>query len=385
MSTITPFTVNVPQAQLQDLKNRLAQTILPSEIESHGWSAGPTGAYVRSMLERLKQGYDWRAQEAAINRYPQFTTEIDGQNIHFIHVKSGEKNARPLLLIHGWPGSIVEFLGVIGPLTDPRAHGGKAEDAFDVVVPSLPGFGFSGPTREAGWNNGRIAKAFIELMDRLGYKRFGVQGGDAGAIIGPEIGRLAPEKVIGIHLNAATLGFIPMGPIAPEEIATFNDREKARVQRLQRFMAEHFGFNAIQSTRPQALGYAVSDSPVGLLAWISELFTSFGDRPDAIDRDTFLTNFMVYWFTGTAAASLRLYYENAHDPDAWAPKANSGVPTGVAVFGFDEVPIRRYGEDSNTIVRWTEFDEGGHYAVLEVPQIWVGDVRAFFDGVRSAR
>jgi pimeloyl-ACP methyl ester carboxylesterase len=385
MSTITPFTINVPQAQLQDLKNRLAQTILPSEIEAHGWSAGPTGAYVRSMLERLKKGYDWRAEEAAINRYPQFTTEIDGQNIHFIHVKSGEKNARPLLLIHGWPGSIVEFLGVIGLLADPVAHGGKAENAFDVVIPSLPGFGFSGPTREAGWNNGRIAKALIELMDGLGYKRFGVQGGDAGAIIGPEIGRLAPEKVIGIHLNAATLGFIPMGPIAPEEIATFNDREKSRVQRLQRFMAEHFGFNAIQSTRPQALGYAVSDSPVGLLAWISELFTSFGDRADAIDRDTFLTNFMVYWFTGTAASSLRLYYENAHDPDAWAPKANSGVPTGVAVFGFDEVPIRRYGEDSNTIVRWTEFDEGGHYAVLEVPQIWVGDVRAFFDGVRSAR
>ncbi len=337
------------------------------------------------MLERLKQGYDWRAEEAAINRYPQFTTEIDGQNVHFIHVKSTEKNARPLLLIHGWPGSIVEFLGVIGPLTDPVAHGGKAGDAFDVVVPSLPGFGFSGPTREAGWNNGRIAKAFIELMDRLGYKRFGVQGGDAGAIIGPEIGRLAPEKVIGIHLNAATLGFIPMGPMAPEEIASFSDREKSRVQRLQRFMAEHFGFNAIQSTRPQALGYALSDSPIGLLAWISELFTSFGDRADAIDRDTFLTNFMVYWFTGTAASSLRLYYENAHDPDAWAPKANSGVPTGVAVFGFDEVPIRRCGEESNTIVRWTEFDEGGHYAVLEVPQIWVGDVRAFFAGVGSTR
>jgi pimeloyl-ACP methyl ester carboxylesterase len=385
MSTITPFTINVPEAQLRDLKNRLAQTILPSEIEAHGWSAGPTGAYVRSMLERLKQGYDWRAEEAAINSYPQFTTEIDGQNVHFIHVKSGEKNARPLLLIHGWPGSIVEFLGVIGPLTDPRAHGGKAEDAFDVVVPSLPGFGFSGPTREAGWNNGRIATAFIELMGRLGYKRFGVQGGDAGAIIGPEIGRLAPEKVIGIHLNAATLGFIPMGPMAPEEIASFSDREKSRVQRLQRFMAEHFGFNAIQSTRPQALGYALSDSPIGLLAWISELFTSFGDRADAIDRDTFLTNFMVYWFTGTAASSLRLYYENAHDPDAWAPKANSGVPTGVAVFGFDEVPIRRYGEDSNTIVRWTEFDEGGHYAVLEVPEVWVGDVRSFFADLGAAK
>jgi pimeloyl-ACP methyl ester carboxylesterase len=177
------------------------------------------------------------------------------------------------------------------------------------------------------------------------------------------------------------MGFIPMGPIEPEVFATFNERELARVKRLQRFMAEHFGFNAIQSSRPLALAYAISDSPAGLLAWISELFTSFGDRPDAVDLDKFLTNFMVYWFTGTAASSVRLYYENAHDPDAWAPRANSGVPTGVAVFGFDEVPLRRYGEEGNTIVRWTEFDEGGHYAVMEVPELWVGEVRAFFGGL----
>jgi pimeloyl-ACP methyl ester carboxylesterase len=381
MSSITPFTVAVPEAKLQDLKARLANTMLPSEVDAHGWAAGPTGAWVRSMLEHLKSGYDWRAQEAAINRHPQFTTEIDGQTVHFIHVKSKEQNATPLLLIHGWPGSIVEFLGVIGHLTDPVAHGGKPSDAFDVVIPSLPGFGFSGPTRDAGWNNKRIGAAFIELMDRLGYTRFAVQGGDAGAIIGPEIGRLAPEKIIGIHLNAATMGFIPFGPVSTEEIATFTDSEKVRLQRVQRFMAEHMAFNVVQSSRPQALAYAVSDSPVGLLAWISELFTSFGDRPDAIDRDAFLTNVLIYWFTNTIASSMRLYYENAHDPDAWSPKANSGVPTGVAVFGFDEVPIRRYGETSNTIVRWTEFDQGGHYAVLEVPDIWVGDVRAFFAGL----
>ncbi len=177
------------------------------------------------------------------------------------------------------------------------------------------------------------------------------------------------------------MGFIPMGPIAPEEIAGFTDAEKSRVQRLQRFMAEHFGFNAVQSTRPQALAYGIADSPAGLLAWISELFTSFGDRPDAVPLDAFLTNFMIYWVTGTAASSMRLYYENAHDPDAWTPKANSGVPTAVAVFGFDEVPIRRYGEAGNTIARWTEFDVGGHYAVLEVPDVWLGDVRAFFAGL----
>ena len=381
MATIIPFKIDVSAAQLQDLQDRLARTVMPSEVDG-SWAAGPTNAYVRGAVDRLLNGFDWRKAEAEINRLPQFITEIDGQNVHFIHVKSAEKNATPLLMIHGWPGSIVEFLDVIGPLTDPVAHGGKAENAFDVVVPSLPGFGFSGPTREAGWNNVRIGEAFIELMARLGYQRFGVQGGDAGAIIGPEIGRLAPERVIGVHLNAATMGFIPFGPVSPEEIATFTDSEKVRLQRVQRFMAEHFGFNVMQSSRPQTLAYGISDSPAGLLAWISELFTSFGDRVDAVPMDRFLTNFMIYWFTGTAASSIRLYYENAHDPEAWSPKANSGVPTGVAVFGFDEVPIRRYGETSNTIVRWNEFDVGGHYAVLEVPDVWVGDVRGFFGDIR---
>lgn len=380
MATISPFKIDVSAAQLQDLKDRLARTVMPSEVDG-SWAAGPTNAYVRGAVDRLLAGFDWRKAEAEINGLPQFTTEIDGQNVHFIHVKSAEKNATPLLLIHGWPGSIVEFLDVIGPLTNPVAHGGKAEDAFDVVVPSLPGFGFSGPTHEAGWNNIRIGKAFIELMSRLGYQRFGVQGGDAGAIIGPEIGRLAPERIIGIQINAATMGFIPFGPVSPEELATFTDSEKVRLQRVQRFMAEHFGFNIMQSSRPQTLAYGISDSPAGLLAWISELFTSFGDRVDAVPMDRFLTNFMIYWFTGTAASSIRLYYENAHDPEAWSPKANSGVPTGVAVFGFDEVPIRRYGETSNTIVRWNEFDVGGHYAVLEVPEVWVGDVRGFFSQI----
>ena len=380
MATISPFKIDVSAAQLQDLKDRLARTVMPSEVDG-SWAAGPTNAYVRGAVDRLLNGFDWRKAEAEINGLPQFTTEIDGQNVHFIHVKSAEKNATPLLLIHGWPGSIVEFLDVIGPLTNPVAHGGKAEDAFDVVVPSLPGFGFSGPTREAGWNNIRIGKAFIELMSRLGYQRFGVQGGDAGAIIGPEIGRLAAERIVGIHLNAATMGFIPFGPVSPEELATFTESEKVRLQRVQRFMAEHFGFNIMQSSRPQTLAYGISDSPAGLLAWISELFTSFGDRVDAVPMDRFLTNFMIYWFTGTAASSIRLYYENAHDPEAWSPKANSGVPTGIAVFGFDEVPIRRYGETSNTIVRWNEFDVGGHYAVLEVPEVWVGDVRGFFSQI----
>ena len=381
MSSISPFKIAISDAALSNLKDRLSNTVLPSEVDPGGWAYGPNNDYMRSLIAHLLSDYDWRAHEKAINDYPQFKTEIDGQTIHFLHVKSPVKGATPLLLIHGWPGSFVEFLKVIGPLTDPVAHGGRPEDAFDLVIPSLPGFGFSGPTRDRGWDNGRIARAFAELMTRLSYQRFGVQGGDAGAIIGPEIGRLAPERVIGIQVNAATVGFIPMGPIDPAEIASFSDAEMGRLQRMQRFMAEHFGFNAIQSSRPQALAYGLSDSPAGLLAWISELFTSFGDTPEAVDRDAFLTNFMVYWFTGTAASSLRIYYENAHDPHAWTPKPNAGVPTGVAVFGRDEVPIRRYGEQGNTIVRWTELDRGGHYAVIEVPELWTGEVRAFFSGL----
>jgi pimeloyl-ACP methyl ester carboxylesterase len=379
---IKPFHIQIKSAQLDDLQNRLNNTIFPSEVQDTDWSYGPTVDYVKELVHYLQTDYDWRKQEAIINQYPQYTTEIDGQNIHFLHVKSVEKNATPLLLIHGWPGSFVEFLKVIDPLTNPAAHGGKAEDAFDLVIPSLPGFGFSGPTTERGWNNGRIARALIELMNRLGYEKYGVQGGDAGAIIGPELARIAPEKVIGLHVNAATMGFIPMGPVEPAEIETFSEAEKERMQRLQRFISEHFGFNFIQSHRPQTVAYGISDSPVGLLTWISELFTDFGDSPNAVDRDSFLTNFLIYWFTNTAASSARLYYENAHDPSAWAPKEKSSVPTAVAAFKED-VAIRRFGEMENNIVRWTDYDQGGHYAVLEIPEVWRKDVVAFFHELGS--
>ncbi|MDR7224373.1 epoxide hydrolase [Aminobacter aminovorans] len=374
MSDITPFKIAISEAELADLKARLANTRLANEIPATGWSYGMASGFVTRAIERLKNGFDWRAAEAAINSHPQFVTEIDGQKIHFLHVKSPAANAVPLLLLHGWPSSFVEFLGAIGPLT---AAG------FDLVIPSLPGFGFSGPTREAGWNDGRIASAMLELMSRLGYQRFGVQGGDAGAIIAPAIGRAAPDRVVGVHVNAATMGFIPLGPIDPSEIATFSDAEKSRLQRLQQFMAERFGFNALQSSRPQTLAYGITDSPAGLIAWLGDMFAGFGDSPDAVELDRFLTNVLVYWFTGTAASSIRLYFENAHDPEAWSPKPNSGVPTGVAVFARDEVAIRRYGEDGNTIVRWTELTSGGHFAAMEVPEVWAEEVAAFFAGLRK--
>ncbi|WP_332701521.1 epoxide hydrolase family protein [Devosia sp.] len=373
MTTVSPFKIAIPEAKLADLRQRLTNTILANEVPGAGWSYGPTSAFVSRMVDRLQNGFDWRAQEAAINRHPQFVTEIDGQTIHFLHVKSDRPGAMPLLLLHGWPGSFVEFLDAIAPLT---AAG------FDLVIPSLPGFGFSGPTREAGWNDGRITNALLELMRRLGYERFGVQGGDAGAVIAPTIARAAPGRVTGVHVNAATMGFIPMGPIEPSEIATFSDAEKTRLQRLQQFMAERFGFNALQSSRPQTVAYGITDSPAGLIAWLGDMFAGFGDSPDAVEQDKFLTNVLVYWFTGTAASSIRLYYENAHDPEAWSPKPNSGVPTGVAVFGRDEVAIRRYGETGNTIVRWTELDSGGHFAAMEVPEVWAADVVAFFAGLK---
>jgi pimeloyl-ACP methyl ester carboxylesterase len=335
------------------------------------------------MVDALLTKYEWRKHEEWINQYPQFTTEIDGQNIHFMHVESKEANARALMLVHGWPGSFVEFLDVIEPLTDPVKHGGKAEDAFHVVIPSIPGFGFSGPTKESGWGTDRTAAAFNTLMQELGYDKYGVQGGDAGAMITPAMARLAPENVIGVHVNAATMGFIPMGPVDPKDIEAMTDSEKVRMGRLQQFMSERFGFAAIQSSRPQALGYAISDSPAGLLAWMSELFTVYGDNPDMIAREKFLTNFMVYWVTGTAASSIRFYYEDAHDPNAWTPKENSGVPTAVAVFQEGDVAIRQFAEQGNNIVRWTEYEKGAHFAALEVPETLTKDVRAFFGELKG--
>ncbi|HXU04208.1 MAG TPA: epoxide hydrolase, partial [Polyangia bacterium] len=337
------------------------------------------GPELRQMqeLSRRALAFDWRKKEAELNALPNFVTEIDGQDIHFIHVKSKQPGATPLLLIHGWPGSVVEFIDHIEPLTNPPQQRGKATPAFDVVIPSLPGAGFSGPTKTAGWNNLRIGRAFIELMGRLGYKKFAVQGGDAGAIIGPEIGRIAPDNVIAIHLNAATIGFMPMGQVSDEEAATFTAAEKARLAMMQDFMRVKFGFNLLQANQPQLVAYAIADSPVGLMAWISQLM----DPQEVGDR--FLTNFLIYWLTDTAASSIRLYYENAHDPGAWAPKANSGVPTAVSVFQDGDIAIRRYGEASNNIVRWTEYPHGGHYAVMTVPQDWLADVREFFGGLRN--
>ena len=385
---IEEFRISVPQADLDDLADRLARTRWPSALPGAVWDRGAPGAgwergvpvgYLRELAEYWRDGFDWRAQEARLNSYPQYTTRIDGQKIHFLHVKSPEPDATPLLLLHGWPGSVVEFTRVIGPLSDPRAHGDGAAPAFDLVIPSLPGFGFSGPVTEPGWGSRRIAGALAELMARLGYERYGAQGGDFGAFVAPDLGRVDPGHVIGVHVNAATMGFIPFGDIPEQDLATFSPAEKERAQRLQGYLAEGNGYFQIQSTRPQTLSYGLTDSPAGQLAWIAEKFKEWTNTghalpEDAIPRDEILADVSVYWFTGTAGSTANLYYESMHSGDWPTP---SGVPTGVAVFAED-VAIRRYAQSANNIVHWSDFETGGHFAALETPGLLVQDVRTFF-------
>jgi pimeloyl-ACP methyl ester carboxylesterase len=383
-TAIHPFRIAIPDADLADLRDRLARTRWPQQIPGTGWERGVPADYLRELADYWRATYDWRAWEERLNAYPQFTTIIDGQTIHFLHVQSPEPGATPLILTHGWPGSVVEFLDTIGPLTDPRAHGGDPADAFHVVIPSLPGFGFSMPVSGPGWNTGRIAHAWAELMRRLGYERYGAQGGDYGAFVAPELGRAAPDNVIGVHVNAATYGFIPFGEVPEEEQATFTDAEKARLARLNNYMQEGNGYFQIQATRPQTLAYALNDSPVGQLAWITEKFKEWtfptGDLPEAaVARDHLLTNVSLYWFTGTGATSAHIYYESMHS-GTWH-ESPATTPTGVAAFAED-VAIRRYAEYGNNIVHWSDFARGGHFAALEAPDLLVGDIRAFFRALR---
>jgi epoxide hydrolase len=298
-------------------------------------------------------------------------------------VRSPEPDAFPLILSHGWPGSVVEFLDVTGPLTDPKAHGGDAADAFHLVIPSLPGFGFSEPTKEPGWDSNRIARAFAELMRRLEYERYGAQGGDFGAFISPDLGRVDADHVAGVHVNAATVGFIPFGEVDEATLAEFTDAEKTRFERMNRFLSEGNAYFQIQGTRPQTLAYGLTDSPVGQLAWIVEKFKEWThpstELPEkAIDRDRMLTNVMLYWLTAAGASSAQLYYESMHTSNWPTP---STVPTGVAVFAED-IPILRFAEQANNIVHWSEFDRGGHFAAMEAPELLVSDIRQFFRRLR---
>jgi pimeloyl-ACP methyl ester carboxylesterase len=382
-----PFRIDVPQSTLDDLGERLARTRWADELPGDDpWARGVPTSYLRDLAGHWATTYDWRTHEARLNELPQFVTTVDGQDIHFLHVRSPESAALPLLLTHGWPGSFVEFLDVIGPLTDPAAHGGDPADAFHLVIPSIPGFAFSSPLAGPGWGTDRIAAAFVELMHRLDYRRYGAQGGDFGAVITPAVGRLDADRVVGVHVNAATAGFISYAPPSDADLAELTDLEKTRLGRLQHYMSEQAGYMQLQSTRPQTLMHGLNDSPAGQLAWIVEKFKEWTDDSaalpeDAVDRDHLLTNVMVYWLTGTAGSSANMYYEIAH-AGGWGQEIErSPVPTGVAAFGSD-IAIRRYAEAANTITHWSDFETGGHFAAMEAPELFVGDLREFFRTVR---
>jgi pimeloyl-ACP methyl ester carboxylesterase len=374
---VRPFRIEVPEADLNDLRNRLARTRWPDELPNAGWDYGvPLGA-VKELAEYWRTGYDWRAQEARLNAFPQFRTTIDGANVHFMHVRSPEAGALPLILTHGWPGSIAEYLDVIEPLTDPRAHGGDPADAFDVVVPSIPGYGFSGPTTDTEWDATRMARAWDELMGRLGYQRYASHGGDIGALISRELGILKLPGLVGVHV--LQIFAFPAGEPGEMDDLSDDDREALAIAKA---FQDRAGYQHIQQTRPQTLAYALTDSPVGQLAWNSELFLGFdGEGAAVVDRDRFLTHVMLFWLTATPGSAARVCYEGARTGAGYRDPPNT-IPTGVAVFQNDFHSIRRFAERANNVVHWSVFDRGGHFAAADAPDLLVDDIRTFFRPLR---
>jgi pimeloyl-ACP methyl ester carboxylesterase len=379
---VEPFRIAIPDEEIEDLRARLRATRWPDQLPDSGWSYGADIEQMQALARYWADGYDWRTHEAALNAWPQFLTEIDGQRVHFLHVRSPHADALPLVLTHGWPGSITEFAALIGPLTDPGAHGGDPADAFHVVVPSLPGYGFSGPTNEPGWDVRRTAAAWKELMADLGYARYGAQGGDWGSMVSRHLGDLDPEHVCGVHVNMITA----TPPGEPDDLADLTEREIAGLARTQDYMTTGSGYVAIQSTRPQTLAYGLVDSPAGLLSWIAEKFWAWTDNDgrieDAISRDELLTNVSLYWFTRTGGSSARYYYESLGSGSVRVP-ALPEVPLGVANFPAEIILARRrWVEHGNNLVHWSEFDRGGHFAALEEPDLLLGDIRTFFRALR---
>lgn len=373
---IEPFEIRVDDAVLDDLHRRLAQTRFPDQIDGTGWEYGIPVGYLRELVEYWRETYDWRAQETQLNALAHHRTVIDEQPIHFVHARSRHEDARPLLMTHGWPGSIVEFLDVIPRLTDPEAHGGHAADAFHVIAPSLPGYGFSGPTRARGWDTWRIARAFVELMNDLGYSRYGAQGGDWGAQVTTRIGTLDPDHCAAIHVN------MPIGE-RPRETVELTEQDKADLAAMQQFQRDESGYAHEQSTKPQTLGVALNDSPAGLLAWIVEKFRTWsdcdGDPETVFTREQLITNTMMYWVTGTSASSARLYWEHQHRGSGEDEPGFVGVPTGVARYPKEVVRFpRAWVERRYNVTHWAEMPRGGHFAAMEQPELFVGDVRAFF-------
>jgi pimeloyl-ACP methyl ester carboxylesterase len=377
-SLIRPFTVAIPDTEIDDLKLRLARTRWPNQETVPDWSQGVRLENTASLIEYWEKKYDWRRFERELNSFPQFVTNIDGLDIHFIHVRSKNPNAMPLILTHGWPGSIVEFLKVIGPLTDPVAFGGSIEDSFDVVIPSLPGFGFSAKPTGTGWNVSRIASAWVELMKRLGYTKWAAQGGDWGAVVTSALGLARPEGLLGIHLN--TQYAFPAK--IPEKLSL---EEQYAVDTLALYTGGMGGANHIQGTKPETIGIALADSPAGQAAWIYDKFQSKTDNQglaeDALSRDDILDAISLYWFTNSAASSARIYWENRA---ASMAGPTLSLPVAVTVFPRDipRLPRNWIEETYTNLIHYGEAEKGGHFAAFEQPEILVSEIRA---GLRSLR
>jgi len=376
--SITPFRIAIPDRDLDDLRERLRRTRWPEREPVDDWSQGIPLEYLKDLCRYWLEEYDWRASEARLNTFPQFRTELDGLGIHFLHVRSREPDALPLIITHGWPGSIVEFHKVIGPLTDPSAHGGDPADAFHVVCPSLPGYAWSDKPSRTGWGGGRIASAWAELMGRLGYDRYAAQGGDWGALVTSYLGQQDVDHVAGIHLNMV---------IALPDPATMDDlteREQSAIASFEYYDRWDSGYSKEQSTRPQTLGYGLLDSPAGQCAWIIEKFWAWtdcdGDPANVLTRDEMLDNVMLYWVPGTGASSARLYWQSFRDFNA----DPITVPTGCSIFPREIFrPSRRWAEKRFTDLRyWNELDKGGHFAAFEQPETFVNELRACFRPLR---
>ncbi|KQO99718.1 epoxide hydrolase family protein [Leifsonia sp. Leaf264] len=372
------FTVSIPDAAVEDVKHRLARTRWPDPETVPDWTQGVRVENARSLVNHWEREYDWSRLESELNRHPQFLTTIDGLDIHFIHVRSGNPNALPLLLTHGWPGSVVDFLKLIGPLTDPAAFGGNADDSFDVVIPSLPGFGFSQKPTETGWTISRVAAAWVELMSRLGYTQWAAQGGDWGAAVTTALGVIRPHGLLGIHLNSP----YAFPAVIPD---TLSEEERRAVDGLAFYSGELGGSNHLQGTKPQTVGFALADSPSGQAAWIYEKFQSKTDNEglaeDTLDIDDMLDVISLYWFTNSAASSARIYWENRAGSMA-GPRLE--LPVAVTVFPRDIPRLpRTWIEDTySNLIHYGEAARGGHFAALEEPDILVEEIRT---GLRSLR
>jgi pimeloyl-ACP methyl ester carboxylesterase len=377
---ITPFRSETPQAVIDDLKDRLSRTRFPDQIEGTGWDYGADIAYVRELCRYWREDFDWRAAEARFNAFPQFTTEIGGEHVHFYHIRSPEPDAFPVVITHGYPGTVAEFLDVFGPLTDPARHGGDPRDAFHVIAPSVPGYGFSGPTKHRGFNIQRAADTNLRIMELLGYERYGAQGGDWGSAISTAMAATRPDRVAALHLNMIVGQ--PADPANP--LAGLDADELAYIEWKKTYDANESGYQHIQATKPQSLAYGLTDSPAGLAAWVVEKFKTWSDCGDDIERsytkDQLLENIMLYWVTGTINSAMRMYFESIGPGRMAVPSGRRiETPTGHSQFPAE---IRRtpraWAEQMFNIVYWNKLPAGGHFAAFEQPKLFVEELRTFF-------